>query len=625
MLCFRGPPRTIWRHRENGVIADLHGRAGPDGGCGAVKPRAVEQVLAAQWALDTINNQSEHDYTIGLRVYDACGDEGEAVRQTLRLRQDTMAPNAPLLGKYKNPPISGVPVMTAALIDAKLSCVKTSVVRLQGLMLALQGLVQLEQGLMLVKQGHMFLVQVLVLGKQNHLLLVQKRAPAATAGGRPGPAGAPSGRLSAVLSAAEHLGGEVAGVSVVSSFSHASDMLQQLALRGSPKLLHLLKVDAEPDLTKKIIHFISNNVSFGGVIVLLLKSAELNVFISEVDEQVVKKTGLRWVLSTLGEEPLARELIEKGIRKKFTGSLLVESHSPVTPVFSQYFAEAVLNKTSVTASLAQQYMDTVAHCDSEVLSVSASPCVSKQELAQLVQGSTVTATVSAVSSLAAAFRRVQIKKCSKGVHCLEALWHDLHQDVLEELRKLPCTDGADQICYIANRLNNFFVIVQITPLELREDYVRRTWAFSVLVTACLGVVSSLYITVYVALRVCDGTLQGPQVLGTLLLMGVMGVFSSCVVYVLPPSAITCSVRQWAPTLCLALCYGVLLVKAMQLRALVSVGAEGKVMDLSLSITHALVQWNHACFGVRGVSKHTGSNPVHGPSVGWVFSLGATVS
>ncbi|MPC52422.1 hypothetical protein E2C01_046292 [Portunus trituberculatus] len=28
----------------------------------------------------------------------------------------------------------------------------------------------------------------------------------------------------------------------------------------------------------------------------------------------------------------------------------------------------------------------------------------------------------------------------------------------------------------------------------------------------------------------------------------------------------------------------------------------------------MVQWNHARFGVRGVSKCTGSNPVHGPSV-----------
>ncbi|MPC88892.1 hypothetical protein E2C01_083816 [Portunus trituberculatus] len=36
---------------------------------------------------------------------------------------------------------------------------------------------------------------------------------------------------------------------------------------------------------------------------------------------------------------------------------------------------------------------------------------------------------------------------------------------------------------------------------------------------------------------------------------------------------------------------------------------------------AVVQWNHARFGVRGISKRTGSNPVHGPSVGWASSLG----
>ncbi|MPC43209.1 hypothetical protein E2C01_036849 [Portunus trituberculatus] len=34
-----------------------------------------------------------------------------------------------------------------------------------------------------------------------------------------------------------------------------------------------------------------------------------------------------------------------------------------------------------------------------------------------------------------------------------------------------------------------------------------------------------------------------------------------------------------------------------------------------SFNATVVQWNHACFGVRGVSKHMGSNPIHGPSVG----------
>ncbi|MPC09985.1 hypothetical protein E2C01_002610 [Portunus trituberculatus] len=38
---------------------------------------------------------------------------------------------------------------------------------------------------------------------------------------------------------------------------------------------------------------------------------------------------------------------------------------------------------------------------------------------------------------------------------------------------------------------------------------------------------------------------------------------------------------------------------------------------------AVVQWNHVRFGVRGVSKRTGLNPVHGPSLGWASSLEAT--
>lgn len=54
------------------------------------------------------------------------------------------------------------------------------------------------------------------------------------------------------------------------------------------------------------------------------------------------------------------------LRKKFSGSLLVESHSPVIPGFSHYFADAILNKTSVAAPLAHQYMESVAHCDAEV-------------------------------------------------------------------------------------------------------------------------------------------------------------------------------------------------------------------------------------------------------------------
>lgn len=70
-----------------------------------------------------------------------------------------------------------------------------------------------------------------------------------------------------------------------------------------------------------------------------------------------------------------------------------------------------------------------------------------------------------------------------------------------------------------------------------------------------------------------------KVLGAVLLIGVMGTYASCVVYVLPPMPITCAVREWAPPMCLALCYGILLVKSMHLRALVSVGLGGEVNKL----------------------------------------------
>ncbi|MPC66763.1 hypothetical protein E2C01_060916 [Portunus trituberculatus] len=38
----------------------------------------------------------------------------------------------------------------------------------------------------------------------------------------------------------------------------------------------------------------------------------------------------------------------------------------------------------------------------------------------------------------------------------------------------------------------------------------------------------------------------------------------------------------------------------------------------------MVQWNHSCFGVRGVSKRTGANPVNGPISSPLVSPGGFV-
>ncbi|XP_042215328.1 uncharacterized protein LOC121861543 [Homarus americanus] len=584
-----------------GVVADLHGRGGSPGGCGGLNTRAVEQVGAAEWALDTINNQSQHDYTIGVRVYDACGDTDMALRQTIRLLQDTQPPEPPLLG-------------VVALGSARV---------VSGTATPL----------------HAFNTPILITdARAAHTIIpadnVFTTAPHLT------------DQLQAVLSAAVRLGGGLIGVNVVSSCNHASLVLQERASRAGLRILHLLQIENEDNLTKEITHFINSEVGYGGVVILMLSATELNHFSAEVDNQVLRKSMVRWVLSPLGGEPLAGELSEDELRKKLPGSLLVEAHSPAIPGFSQYYAAAIHSNTSVVAPLAKQYLDTISHCDPEPVplsSPSSSLCsvLGIKELANLVSGSPTTATVKAVSSLAAAFRLVQIERCSTGVHCLQALQDDLHQDVLKALLKLSFTvgGGADRIRYTADgRLVNSFTIKHTTPTGLRQvgvyredtgvvwspgemiesqkqergregrtlglvsveekerdsvvrsvllthkDYVGRTWAFSVLVLACLGVVVSMYVAVYVALRVCDGTLTGPQVLGAVLLLGVMGIYASCVVYVLPPNPITCAIREWAPPMCLALCYGILLVKSMHLRALVSVGVGGEVSQVNLHVS-----------------------------------------
>ena len=100
------------------------------------------------------------------------------------------------------------------------------------------------------------------------------------------------------------------------------------------------------------------------------------------------------------------------------------------------------------------------------------------------------------------------------------------------------------------------------------------------------------------LKMCDGTLTGNQSMGVLLLLGVITTFASTVPWLLPPSEVTaanqsaasghvtrisppigqviCAVRHFLHPLAFCLCFGLLLLKVMQLRSLVSVGLGGTI-------------------------------------------------
>ena len=75
-----------------------------------------------------------------------------------------------------------------------------------------------------------------------------------------------------------------------------------------------------------------------------------------------------------------------------------------------------------------------------------------------------------------------------------------------------------------------------------ESFIGRTWALVVVSIALFGICLSLWMLVYVFLKMCDGTLSGNQTMGVLLLLGVILMFGSAVPWLLPPSPMICAVR-----------------------------------------------------------------------------------
>ena len=125
-------------------------------------------------------------------------------------------------------------------------------------------------------------------------------------------------------------------------------------------------------------------------------------------------------------------------------------------------------------------------------------------------------------------------------------------------------------------LNTMAVLASYTY----ESFIGRTWSLVVISIAMFGICVALWMMVYVFIKMCDGTLSGNQSMGVLLLLGVMVTFASTIPWLLPPSEVICAVRHFLHPLAFCLCFGLLLLKVMQLRSLVSVGLGGTIPQVS---------------------------------------------
>ncbi|XP_069693056.1 metabotropic glutamate receptor 8-like [Periplaneta americana] len=113
---------------------------------------------------------------------------------------------------------------------------------------------------------------------------------------------------------------------------------------------------------------------------------------------------------------------------------------------------------------------------------------------------------------------------------------------------------------------------RVTP----ESSITRPWATVMVAVAAVGTCITMFMLVYVLIKICDGTLAGNQSLGIILLLGIMTLYVSIVLFVLPASEIRCMLRAFLYPIAMSLCYGILIIKVMQLRSLVLLGLGGRI-------------------------------------------------
>lgn len=113
---------------------------------------------------------------------------------------------------------------------------------------------------------------------------------------------------------------------------------------------------------------------------------------------------------------------------------------------------------------------------------------------------------------------------------------------------------------------------RVTP----ESSITRPWATVMVAVAAVGTCITMFMLVYVLIKICDGTLAGNQSLGVILLLGILTLYFSIVLFVLPASEIRCTLRAFLYPVAMSLCYGILIIKVMQLRSLVLLGLGGRI-------------------------------------------------
>nr|XP_018915268.1 PREDICTED: uncharacterized protein LOC109042796 [Bemisia tabaci] len=600
------PPVPVTINATIGFLIDLHRSDDSDHVCGKLNLMAVQQLLAAEWAVSVVNKQTRPvPVKMSMQIYDTCSNEDVAIQDIFLAMKSVAQNKSQFLG------LIGVG-------DAEI--VSETVLTL-----------------------HAFKVPLILASPKLAEMVKQKgniltTAPDLSSVTRP------------IASFAAEL--DLKEINLITSCQHTVKMFKNALTTYNIESRRILKLVKRSNKIGEMIKDFLDELDTGEAVAIILEPEEIEIFVNFMNGQRTKKVTL--ITGSIG---LNKDLL-KLWKNVFADSYFVEPHMPELPEFHDFVFKKLQDaKVSKKNSVLRDYLSAVHNCSWED---SCKSLTAVEIASHLLINPEVNFVVKAVSAFSAALYVALRKRCDES-NTVCNMSNTLHEDILRALShlslgpanstgpfQLPGTSiklthdghlisnrfvflrvgsigdltaigwysddsgpnlnrmamsnltlrrhstsekkgrGLDDSSFLRLSLSDLFSPkpwisssdgdVNVTPIAFH--FQSRTWVLVMISLASLGILFTIFIFFYVLIKLCDKTIVGNQSFGILLLIGIAITYGSVILFILPASELRCSLRLFVYPLSLSLCFGILIVKLMQLKTLVLLGLGGRISYLN---------------------------------------------
>ncbi|XP_064473541.1 uncharacterized protein LOC135388128 [Ornithodoros turicata] len=598
---------------------------GTDARCGPVDPVQVRRAMAAVWAAQRANfRKASTDFNIGVYIYDTCRQQDVALRQTFRVVQQTghikslACPNTripPVFGAvlYGSDPVLltssrtlasfSVPTMLASDSDDHLASLPNVYSTAPSTLSMSRGLVSVLRRL-----GWLQIVVVASYGHRRASLQFSKVA---------GDSGIKANTIGELLESfsfdtlQEFLRPAQVKVSASAAvlFLSTEDAVDFLSTYGSDANSSWIVVTTS-ELTSSLHDFLSEEKLRGLKNLILLSPSEVRIPEFEAYfQEVLRKT------SVSSNAPFLEEL-----RKTYSNHTAGGKNDiPDGWDADDGQVGAVVNAVSTLISALQSVRKI--HCGR------GTDCLFGGRLSNAILESFKTHRMSEglhfTEDRHLATVKYSIKAVSTSGEVLEIGWYTDEGGLVVDEVLFPTKtqrDSSSQLKPFSRqrssnlRSSNLEIVKPDEPQTLVEGevsekppmpltsppsttsivrttkprialWISKPWSLVIVVTSGFGILLSLYVMVFLLMKLCEGVVKkGHQVTSLLLLFSINCLFIASLLFTFKPSQKLCGAQQFAHHTSYVFAFGCLLLKGMHLNSMRSVGLGGRVNSVNQILT-----------------------------------------